>query len=311
MQKAPCGICRNDQAEYETTEKLVNWQCPRCGQFCYDKADGPPMLGSTDDMVRLSGWVREQNDAGIVPVRLSTAITTRVMSMKLPRLPERAMRLLVALAHYFPTGNNFLTLMPTNPELEGVSYSRDGQELLLLLNILEDSGLVQSDHGAFSISARGLMRAEELGTSGSGSQGFVAMWFDDSMNDAWLNGFEPAIREARYFPRRIDSKDYVGGVSDEIMAEIRRSRFVVVDYTGQRNGVYFEAGFAAGLGLTIIPTCRSDHIGNLHFDIRHLNTLSWNTPRRLADKLSQRIKAVIGAGPNATDQPRTPTTARR
>ena len=33
------------------------------------------------------------------------------------------------------------------------------------------------------------------------------------------------------------------------MAEIRRSRFVVADYTGQVNGVYFEAGFALGLGL--------------------------------------------------------------
>ena len=172
---------------------------------------------------------------------------------------------------------------------------------MLLLNILEENGLVQSINEAFSISARGLVRAEELGASGSGSQGFVAMWFDDSMNDAWLNGFEAGIREAGYFPRRIDSKDYIGGVSDEIMAEIRRSLFVVADYTGQRNGVYFEAGFAVGLGLTIIPTCRSDQIDNLHFDIRHLNTLVWNTPAELADKLNKRIRAVIGAGPDATD----------
>jgi hypothetical protein len=33
------------------------------------------------------------------------------------------------------------------------------------------------------------------------------------------------------------------------MAEIQKSRFVVADYTGQRNGVYFEVGFAVGLGL--------------------------------------------------------------
>ncbi len=301
MEKAPCGICRNDQAECELTEKLVNWRCLRCGQFCYDKVDGPPILGSTDDVVRLSGWVRDQNDAGIVPVHLSTETIGRVTNMRLPRLPERATRLLVTLAHHFPTGNTFFTIPPTNPELEGPSYSRNKEELLLLLNILEENGLVQSINEAFSISARGLVRAEELGASGSGSQGFVAMWFDDSMNDAWLNGFEAGIREAGYFPRRIDSKDYIGGVSDEIMAEIRRSLFVVADYTGQRNGVYFEAGFAVGLGLTIIPTCRSDQIDNLHFDIRHLNTLVWNTPAELADKLNKRIRAVIGAGPDATD----------
>ena len=156
--------------------------------------------------------------------------------------------------------------------------------------------------GSCAVTAKGLLAAEALGASGSGSpQGFVAMWFDDSMSDAWLSGFEPGIHAAGYQPRRIDEKDYVGGISDEIMAEIRRSRFVVADYTGQRNGVYFEAGFALGLGLTVIPTCRAAEIDKLHFDIKHLNTLGWKTPAELADGLNRRIRAVIGAGPDATD----------
>src|SRR5262249_38075877 len=70
-----------------------------------------------------------------------------------------------------------------------------------------------------------------LGSSGSGSQGFVAMWFDDSMSDAWLSGFEPGIKAAGFRPVRLDDKDYVGGITNEIMAEIRRSRFVVVSGT--------------------------------------------------------------------------------
>jgi len=61
--------------------------------------------------------------------------------------------------------------------------------------------------------------------------------------------------------------------------------------------VYFEAGFALDLGLTVIPTCQADEIDRLHFDIRHLNTLAWTKPKDLAVKLSQRIRAVIGAGP--------------
>ena len=125
------------------------------------------------------------------------------------------------------------------------------------------------------------------------------MWFDDSMSDAWLSGFEPGIHAAGYQPRRIDEKDYVGGISDEIISEIRRSRFVVADYTGHRGGVYFEAGFALGLGLTVIPTCREDEIGKLHFDIKHLNTLPWKTATGLAQTLSKRIRAVVGAGPEA------------
>ena len=85
------------------------------------------------------------------------------------------------------------------------------------------------------------------------------------------------------------------------MAEIRRSRFVVADYTGQVNGVYFEAGFALGLGLTVIPTCRADEVPKLHFDIKHLNTLLWSTPAELAEGLNKRIRAVIGAGPEASN----------
>jgi hypothetical protein len=73
----------------------------------------------------------------------------------------------------------------------------------------------------------------------------------------------------------------------------------VADYTGHRGGVYFEAGFALGLGLKVIPTCRDDEIFELHFDIKHLNTLGWQTPAELADKLNKRIRAVIGAGPSA------------
>ncbi len=78
----------------------------------------------------------------------------------------------------------------------------------------------------------------------------------------------------------------------------RRSKFVVADYTNQANGVYFEAGFALGLGLCVIPTCHQDQIGTLHFDIRHLNTLLWQTPEELAAKLQSRIRAVIGTGPD-------------
>jgi hypothetical protein len=128
-------------------------------------------------------------------------------------------------------------------------------------------------------------------------QGFVAMWFDPSLEAAWTNGFDPAIRYAGYRPFRIDKEHYVGGITDEIISQIRRSRFVIADYTQQVNGVYFEAGFALGLGLTVIPTCREDEMKGLHFDIRHLNTLPWKEPRELAENLTKRIVAIVGSGP--------------
>ena len=123
------------------------------------------------------------------------------------------------------------------------------------------------------------------------------MWFDETTRDAYANGFEPAIRDAGYDPLRIDRVEHVGKIDDEIIAQIRRSRFVVADFTGHRGGVYFEAGFALGLDLPVFWTCRKDEIGGLHFDIRQFNCIDWADSNELADRLQKRIEAVIGAGP--------------
>jgi hypothetical protein len=170
------------------------------------------------------------------------------------------------------------------------------------MDILIDDGCLRSGGAGYSLSIKGFLTAEALrSVKSSSAQGFVAMSFDESLRNAWTNGFDPGIRAAGFRPFRIDYKDYIGGITDEIMAEVRRSRFVVADYTGQVNGVYFEAGFALGLGLTVIPTCRADGAPKLHFDIKHLNTLLWSTPAELAGGLNRRIRAVIGVGPDAPD----------
>jgi hypothetical protein len=61
--------------------------------------------------------------------------------------------------------------------------------------------------------------------------------------------------------------------------------------------VYYEAGYARGLGLTVIPTCRKDEINKLHFDVRQYNCIDWENPAELASRLQARIEAIIGDGP--------------
>jgi nucleoside 2-deoxyribosyltransferase len=123
------------------------------------------------------------------------------------------------------------------------------------------------------------------------------MWFDRALNAAWSEGFEPAITAAGYKPMRIDLREHVNKICDEIIAEIRRSRFVVADYTGYRGGVYYETGYAKGRGIEVISTCRKDQFEQLHFDVRQFDCISWETPADLARQLQTRIEAVIGDGP--------------
>ena len=150
------------------------------------------------------------------------------------------------------------------------------------------------------------------------SQAFVAMWFDDSMKDTYEIGIKPGIEDAVYEARRIDWIEHINKIDDEIIAEIRRSRFVVADFThrdfeackdeeerkraGARGGVYYEAGFAHGLDIPVIFTCRKDVLENIHFDTRQYNHIAWEPDKleEFSKALADRIAAVIGDGPNKT-----------
>lgn len=88
-------------------------------------------------------------------------------------------------------------------------------------------------------------------------------------------------------------KEHNNNICDEIIAEIRRSKFLIADFTGQRGGVYFEAGFAYGLGLPVIWTCKKDDVSNLHFDINHYNFILWEKSEDLCTNLCNRILATI------------------
>jgi hypothetical protein len=308
MPSNECGVCGN-QANVTTRDGLHYYcDCPRCGRFSYDP--GLPLYkpDNCERMVLLSGWIREQTAAGIRYVQMGKETALRVMRRKRPPLGDRAMRALSVFARKYPS----LKIVAGAEEIAGdlelqcLSYSADYAEVCDLLLILNERGYLSAPNNMFDLgfmlTVPGLLAAEALGASGSNApQGFVAMSFDDSLREAWINGFHPAILSAGYQPMRIDDgKDYIGGITDEIIAEIRRSRFVVADYTQQKNGVYFEAGFALGLGLPVVATCREDEIDKLHFDIRRLNTIAWTSPTDLSDRLSKRIRAVIGEGPSVT-----------
>ena len=94
---------------------------------------------------------------------------------------------------------------------------------------------------------------------------------------------------------------HLNKVDDEIIAEIRRSRFLVADFTCEpgkvRGGVYFEAGFASGLDIPIIWTCKNTSMRDLHFDTRQYPHIEWNDSTDLYTKLKARIGALIGDGP--------------
>ena len=123
------------------------------------------------------------------------------------------------------------------------------------------------------------------------------------MNEDYEEGIKKAINNTGYKPMRIDKKEDVNKIDDEIIAEIRRSHFLIADFTqgddGARGGVYYEAGFATGLDIPVIYSCRKDMVDKLHFDTRQYYHVVWETADELRDGLEKRILALVGEGPLA------------
>lgn len=153
---------------------------------------------------------------------------------------------------------------------------------------------------------------------------FVAMWFHPGMDNLWRDGFHPALAGQSWNPVRIDQEHFSGRIDDEIMKRVRRSGLLIADITGARHGVYFEAGFAMGLGVPVIWTCNQGwrtqlqtevNPNNLaeptfeekswfdvaHFDTRTFQHILWKDAEDLKRQLSTRLEAlglVPGSRPN-------------
>lgn len=179
-----------------------------------------------------------------------------------------------------------------------MSWSENGGETAFLGRSLEGAGLVDWQPGSFGILAvtgKGWTRVEELSRGATSyTQAFVAMSFDETLIDVYREGIAPAIRDAGYDPFVLSTFEHADQVDDLIILELNRSRFVVADFTQQRQSVYFEAGYALGRGLPVIWTCREDDYAAAHFDTRQYNHIVWKTFAELRERLYRRIKVVAG-----------------
>ncbi len=181
----------------------------------------------------------------------------------------------------------------------GVDECRFIADILLQSKLVDERAKTQGGASQIRLSGEGWKKLEALGAA-SQAVAFVAMWFDEQLSVAFESGIKPAIENDCGFTRaiRVDREQFSERIDDRILAEIRRCRFLVADFTGHRGGVYFEAGFALGLGKPVIWTCRGSDIEQAHFDTRQYPHLVWETHEDLRKKLTARIRALIpGAKP--------------
>lgn len=180
-------------------------------------------------------------------------------------------------------------------------FASDGDEAYFLLGQLSLRELAApvTGTGRYQVTVSGFEKLEELEATAykSSRNAFVAMWFDSSRNPIYKDAIEPAVRSAGYHPTRIDLVEHVKKIDDEIVANLRQSRFLVADFSGQRGGVYFEAGFMYGLGRNVFWMVDKQELNEIHFDVRQYNFIDYESAEEAKERLYYRILAIEGRGP--------------
>ena len=94
---------------------------------------------------------------------------------------------------------------------------------------------------------------------------------------------------------RIDEMNTSGVVTEEILEKIKASDYLIVDITNERPNVYYELGFAHGLGKDFEKIVLMARKGTKrHFDIQSMRAIIYKDHKGLRRALHKRLKAITG-----------------
>lgn len=181
-------------------------------------------------------------------------------------------------------------------------YLRNSEELNFYIKTLAAQkyinieGYISNDVQSFHISYEGLNYLIKLNTEGELSNNcFIAMSFSKTEDHIYFEAIKPACDETGYVPKRIDYENLGNEqtINDGIIALIKKCKFCIADFTQQKDGVYFEAGYALGRNMKVIYTCHEDYFSKCHFDTNHFPHIVYKTTSELKKKLIEKIEAWI------------------
>lgn len=308
--KCKCPVrAKFDSVNDESVQPVYDVECQVCGSYVITNRAEHFLQDRKTSLYIISGVTRnywEYNDA---PLRITVKTITddiefesRIMSAEPKNVPAKAALLLQYIARKSAHPGQDVEIDPSQDY--SLCFSKGTVEFMFYLKHLKEVGDVlvgnRDTHGNYKVqlTANGWQRLDSLSKPNVESkQVFVAMWFDDSMKEAFEVGIKPLEESTGFNIFRVDKTQFIDEkICDKIIIEIKKSRFLIVDVTGQRQAVYFEAGYAMGMGLPVIWTCQESEIedNKCCFDTRQYNHIAWKDAKDLHAQLNERILATIG-----------------
>lgn len=183
-------------------------------------------------------------------------------------------------------------------------YFKNQEEYWFYLSTLKNLGFIDfidasskdgNDAINIHLTYSGLEYVINLQESGEKSRKcFIAIWFTEKMAET-REAIKEVINACGYQPILIDEVHYDSDITinDAIIRNIKECKFLIADFSGQRHGVYFEAGYALGKGRQVIYLCNEHDFSDTHFDTNHYPHIVYKNLSDLKTKLENKIQAFI------------------
>ena len=314
MSDKRCPLCNYEarSSSYDEATDQFFYDCKVCGMFFSTNMfiNGFSASISPADKAALSGYIHEMTAIGKTDIIISSENVFDILNNPIiaRSIIDKLKKLILCLYRHT---NGLGVVLSFDPNYDfATCYAINSAEFEELLQEASRRGYVDIVRPfELKLTYAGVVFAEKLiKETPISNSAFVAMWFSSEMKEVFETAIKPAIeaKECGTFKAfRVDNHEHNNDITDEIIAGIKACRFMVADLTGYRGGVYYEAGFARGLGKPVIYTCRKDWFDGelspdgkqikerIHFDINHQNIIVWEDPEDLKQRIINRIRATI------------------
>ncbi|TDA65567.1 hypothetical protein E0765_04895 [Sulfuricurvum sp. IAE1] len=308
-----CGLA--DCKEMVSHGDISTFNCKRCGKYeissslyaalKYDKNKLPHTA---------SAWIREQNSInGKPPVLMSDdfemlqTITDKTISSKFERFMKEI------LVQYEKVNDTVILDLNIKPSWISITWVKNDGELKSIIEEGFRQGFIEGEIPTIgmyegtnpyrwrahirTVTFQGREYIESLKNIGGHSNKiFMAFHFTDEMKESFEVTAKRAVTDAsggKLEAVRVSTSGTPTDtkIDDELIAMLKASKVVIADFTGQRQAVYYEAGYAMGMGIPVIWTCRADHVQDLSFDTRQYPHILWEDEEDLYKQLTDRLTA--------------------
>lgn len=294
-----CHVCTDALyvTKKETERNTYNVYCNQCGNY--------EITFSMDSLLEFrklpytaSSWIHTENLNSTVPLLKESDLDW------LGTIPEKRIKYKYELMLNFLSKNDEYTVSEESSELISESWCKDFAELnnVLLYKAIESNHLkiVNEDdiETTYVLTYEGIEFIESLGLNNNSNKIFMAFHFTNDMKEQFESTIVRAVSDStkgKLEAVRVSSSttDHDTKIDDELIAMIKSSKAVIADFTGNRTAVYYEAGYAMGLGIPVIWTCRDTDVDSLSFDTRQYPHIIWKDEDDLYTQVVNRLKAKI------------------